>query len=82
MTGFSGDECLSFSKARGINYEPRKRGGKRRKPFTFCSIMVSRTRYKVHNNNVMALCAYFKCPRRKIPALLLLKVTQILVITR
>ena len=28
MTGFSGDEYLSFSKPKGINYEPRKRWAK------------------------------------------------------
>jgi hypothetical protein len=28
MTGFSGDEYLSFSKPKGINYEQRKRWGK------------------------------------------------------
>jgi hypothetical protein len=31
MTGFSGDEYLSFSKPKGINYEPRKRGQKKKK---------------------------------------------------
>lgn len=84
MTGFSGDEYLSFSKPKGINYEPRKRWGKEEEnpsPFAL-SWFLEHDIKSIYNNNVMALCEYFKCPRRKIPALLLLKVAQILVITR